>query len=150
MTDLGQIAITAIIGFLTYVYDRGNRYNYLAKRWNDLMNLNVDEPEFFDSQKTPEYNKFGNKKAKYEQHARMYWGFVEDVIRNDYFFEILLRILGVRSFIGSYHDTIRDCIDLHHSWLKDNKDKLFVYHKFRNVLERKFAEELRRVGLRLN
>jgi thiol-disulfide isomerase/thioredoxin len=148
MADLGQITLTVVLGFLTYVYDRGNRYNYLANRWNALMSINVDEDDFFDPQMTAKYKQFKSK-AKYEQHARMYWGFVEDVIRNDYFFERLFWILGVRSFSEAYADTIRDCINHHYIWLDENKDKLFVYHKFRIVLEKRFEVELREVGVKL-
>ena len=145
--DLVPIAVAVVLGLLTYIYNRATRYNYLADRWNNLMNLNVDEPDFFDHRKTADYHTFaGKKRAKYCQHARMYWGFVEDAIRKDYSFE---RMLGVERFVVAYRDTIRDCISLHHVWLEDNKDRLFTYQKFRRVLKNKFAEELKQVTLGL-
>ena len=111
------------------------------------MNMNVDEPDFFNPEKTKEYqNTFDEKKkSKYFQHARMHWGFVEDVIRKDYPFERR----WIESFMNAYHDTIADCIRLHHVWLRDNKDRLFTYSKFRHVLRTKFGDELKQVSLEI-
>ena len=105
-----------------------------------------DEPDFFNPEKTKDYKAFGEKKKfKYSQHARMYWGFVEDVVRKDYFFEVW----RIEKFVNAYHDTIVDCLSLHHIWLGDNKDKLFNYSKFRKVLRKRFKKELKQVSLEL-
>lgn len=141
------IIITIVLVLLGYTYDRSSRYSYLASRWNDLGNMNVDEPDFFNPEKTVEYqNTFDEKKkTKYCQHARMHWGFVEDAIRKDYLFERW----WIESFVEAYRDTIADCIKLHHAWLRDNKDRLFTYNKFRHVLRTKFGEELKQASLEL-
>ncbi|HXC28474.1 MAG TPA: hypothetical protein VNV38_11015 [Stellaceae bacterium] len=146
-TLLGTIiAFFALV--LTYVYDRGRRYNYLADRWNAVMALNIDVPDFFDAASTTEYGKFDPTSAvKYRQHARRYWGFVEDVIRNNYWFERYLECIGIATFLSAYDDTIRECVLLHHRWLDDNQRLLFTYAKFRQVLTNRFAEDLDRAGL---
>lgn len=146
--------VVALVGLiLAYSYDRGRRYNYLADRWNDLMSVNLDEPDFFDSAATVGYQNFERgKRTKYSQHARIYWGVVEDIVRNEYFFERRLpwpRVEILESFVDAYSDTIRDCIRLHHAWLKDNKDRLFTYGKFRSELRKRFGDDLQKVGLEL-
>ena len=94
LSGLALIPITVILGLLTYLAAKRSRYGYLANRWNSLMNTNVEEVDFYDSEKTRNYRTFNpQEKTKYFQHARMYWGFVEDVIRADYPVE---RLLGVR------------------------------------------------------
>lgn len=152
MIQLGDILlafVTIILGLMTYFYDRGSRYRYLAERWNELMNMNVDVPDFFDSKKTAYYKTWGEvQKAKYNQYARMYWGFIEDVIRKDNPFDRLLGLIGFESYVEAYTITIRDCISLHHAWLRDNKER-FTYLKFRKVLSEKFWEELKQVSLEL-
>lgn len=132
-----DIIIAIIVGYIAWSYNRGRRYNYLADRWNVLMNINIGVPEFFDPEKTKEYETWVVKhtKTKYCQHARMCWGFVEDVIRNDYFWEF-----RAESYIDAYIDTIEDIIRLHHTWLWDNR-KLFSYPKFSEALERNFGEK---------
>ena len=141
-------AFIAFVGIvLTYFYDRGRRYNYLADRWNALMIMNIDEADFFDARKTTGYIRFSrSKKNKYSQHARVYWGAVEDIVRNDYHFE---RWFGMEPFVDAYSDTINDCIDVHHAWLQENKETLFNYRKFRRELPRKFQQKLTAVGLEL-
>jgi len=63
-----QIVITIGLGLLAYIYNRTSRYNYLATRWNELMNMNTDEPDFFNPEKTKEYKVFDEKKKlKYSQ-----------------------------------------------------------------------------------
>lgn len=146
--------LTIIVGLFTaalaYLYDRGRRYNYLADRWNDLMNINNDEPDFFDPEKTNAYMEFEQpKKTKYIQYSRMYWGLVEDAIRNDYLLERYLKRIKIEPFVDAYSDTIRECIRLHHAWLEDNLDSLFTYKKFRQELSQKFASELATIGVDL-
>ena len=146
MFDWIQIAITIGLGFLAYIYNRASRYNYLATRWNELMNINIDEPDFFNPEKTREYAAFSEeKKLKYSQHARMYWGFVEDIIRKDYLFERW----WIESFVTAYRDTIADCIRLHHVWMSDNLNSLFNYYKFRKILRDRFQRELMQVSLKI-
>ena len=142
-------ALVALVGIvLAYFYDRGRRYNYLADRWNALMMMNTDEPDFFEANKTIGYKRFARaKKNKYCQHARVYWGAVEDIVRNDYHFE---QWLGIERFVDAYSDTIIDCIDVHHTWLRENKETLFNYRKFRQELPRKFQHKLSAVSLDLN
>jgi len=140
--------ITFFLGILTLIFDRDSRYRYLAGRWNDLMNLNTNEPDFFNPEKTEKYNTWEDdeKKVKYNQFARMYWGFVEDVIRKDNFIDRLLRC---ESYVVAYQDTIKDCIKLHHAWLRNNRKNLFTYSKFRKVLSEKFKAELKGLSLEL-
>jgi hypothetical protein len=146
-TLLGTI-VALFASLLTYVYDRGRRYNYLADRWNTIMALNIDVPDFFDPQKTRAYTEFELAQiVRYRQHARRYWGFVEDVIRNNYWFEPYLEKAGIDTFLTSYDDTIRECIIMHSRWLTDNKQLLFTYAKFRQILTAQFSDELKQVGL---
>lgn len=135
-----DIIIAIVLGYVAWSYDRGRRYNYLADRWNALMNMNADMPEFFDPEKTKEYKTWykENTNTKYHQYARMCWGFVEDVIRNDYSWERL----WAESYIKAYEDTIQDFISLHHAWLRDNT-KFFNYPKFSEVLKKRFGEQIR-------
>lgn len=137
-----DIIIAIVVGVLTYVYDRGRRYDYLADRWNTLMNMNSNVPEFFDREKTKEFKSWfiGKTYTKYHQHARMWWGFVEDVIRNDYFWEP-----DPISYIKAYEDTINDFIKFHHAWLLENKD-LFSYPRFSEVLEKSLDINIYLVG----
>jgi len=145
---VAPVIVTLFGLILAYLYDRGRRYNYLADRWNTLMNMNINEWEFFDEEKTLNYKSLDLPKLiKYNQHARMYWGAVEDIVRNDYPFERLLRL---ETFVDAYSDTIRDCIRLHHPWLNDNIETLFTYRKFRRHLTRKFPQELAAVRLNLD
>lgn len=132
-----NMVILVIVGYMGWSYDRGRRYNYLADRWNVLMNMNIELSNFFDPEKTKEYETWdADDKTKYQQHARMYWGFVEDVIRNDYWWEKWLK----KSYMEAYVDTIENIIYLHHAWLDDNK-KLFSYPNFSEKLEKKFGEK---------
>jgi len=135
-----EIIIAIILGYVAWSYDRGRRYNYLADRWNVIMNMNQDMPEFFDSEKTKKYETFVDEKKdiKYHQYARMCWGFVEDVIRNDYSWE---RLCGER-YIDAYDETIQDFIIHHHAWLRDNTHYFETYPKFRNALEKKFGKQI--------
>jgi hypothetical protein len=145
LTPVLAAAVPFIGLILAYVYDRGRRYNYLADRWNALMIINIDEPDFFDDTKTVDYQTFDTpKRVKYGQHARVYWAAVEDIIRNDYPFELLRT-----TFVDIYADTIKDCIRLHHSWLRDNIGRLFTNPKFRRQLNKKFAQDLAAVHLNL-
>ena len=50
------------------------------------------------------------------------------------------------SFIDAYRDSIINCITLHNVWLKDNL-VLFRYAKFREVLNKQFLDDLKRVDL---
>lgn len=112
------------------------------------MDLNNSEENFFDVEKTRSYKDLG---SAYHQHARMHWGFVEDVIRNDYSFEkkirTFLKILGFNSFVHAYEDTIKDTIKIHHAWMKDHQDSLFTYEKFRIEMKSNFSHELKKYGL---
>lgn len=149
IVGLFSIIVSIALLALGYIYNRSSRYNYLATRWNDLMNLNADEPNFFSPRETARYQSaFSDEKIKttYSQYARMYWGFVEDVIRQDCGVD---RWLRRESFVAAYRDTIRECINLHHAWMKDNKDRLFTYAKFHSVLKEEFDQELRQVNLEL-
>ncbi len=132
--------VPIVLGVVGYLYDRGTRYNYLADRWNDLMNINVDKPDFFNPERTKNYDSCFDKDKKtiYNQHARMHWGFVEDVIRNDHWYDLP----GLERYVDAYRDTIKECIQLHHVWLKNNNENLFTYPKFRKVLKKKFWCEL--------
>lgn len=143
MADIIEIITTIVLaiigGYLTWIYDRATRYNYLAERWYNLIELNADMSEFFDSEKTKEYKSWSNEKTKtkYNQYARACWGFVEDIIRNDYPWK--------KSFTEDYKDTIKYHIDHHHVWLLDNKD-LFSYTKFSKVLEEKFGDQISKLN----
>jgi hypothetical protein len=96
---------------------------------------------------TINYKSFEHAKLiKYHQHARMHWGAVEDIVRNDYPFE---RCMLRETFLDAYADTIKDCIAIHHCWLNDNLDTLFTYRKFHKYLVRKFPHELAAVNLKL-
>lgn len=132
MCDPLEVIIAIILGYLAWSYDRGRRYNYLAERWYILMNTNTDCPEFFDPNKTKEYKNFSDlKKTKYNQHARMYWAFVEDIYRNDYAFEKWPFRL---SFANLYIKSITDITELHYVWLKNNYTKLYDDPKIRNII----------------
>ena len=140
LCDPIETIIVIILGYMAWSYDKGRRYNYLADRWNTLMNMNADMPDFFDAEKTKEYKTWNNKDniIKYCQYARMCWGFVEDVIRTDYSWGI------PRSYcyVTAYEDTILDFISLHHAWLRDNP-KFFNYPKFSAVLKKeRFREQI--------
>jgi len=142
-----EVIIAIILGYLAWSYDRGRRYNYLADRWNTLMNMNQDMPDFFDSKKTKEYKTFDNVETctKYHQYARMCWGFVEDVIRNDYSWERL----GCEKYIEAYEDTIRNFISCHHAWLRDNTHYFETYSKFSKILIKKFGNQIRKEDYKL-
>lgn len=119
-----NIIITIVLGLLSWMYDRGRRYNYLADRWYNLMSINDDMPEFFNPDMTKKYDKLFvmDRNSKYNQHARMYWAFVEDVVGNDRCFD---KLLNYESFVELYEDSINDIVKLHHTWLENNKEKLF-------------------------
>jgi hypothetical protein len=130
----------SIVGLLlALLYDRGRRYNYLADRWNALMTLHLDEPEFFQPETTARYKDFSvGKRVKYHQHARMHWAAVEDIISNDYL---------MSSFAKLYHDTIAECLRLHHAWLNDHAASLFNNRKFRKKMNQRFGDQLARLNL---
>lgn len=110
------IIITIVLIVLGWIYDRGRRYNYLADRWYNLMSINDDIPEFFNPNMTKKFDKSfkGNRNSKYNQHARMYWAFVEDVKGNDHRFDKMLRY---GSFEKLYEKSINDIVKLHYTWL---------------------------------
>lgn len=139
-----NIIITLVLGLLSWIYDRGRRYNYLAERWYNLMSTNDDVPEFFDPNVTKEYDKLfeGELNSKYNQHARMHWAFVDDVIGNDYFFEKWLMPLMPMNFVKLYKDSIKDISKLHYTWLENNKEGFFNGPKFHKILIKEFEMNL--------
>lgn len=134
--DLDQnIIITIVLGLVGWIYDRGRRYNYLADRWYNLMSINDDIPEFFDPNMTKKYDKLfvKDRNSKYNQHARMYWAFVEDVTGNDRCFDKLLRY---GSFEKLYENSINDIVKLHYTWLFVPKNSVMFSKKFIKWVEK--------------
>lgn len=128
------VAIVAAVGAIVAAYvawravkeaKKMARYTYLANKWYDIKERELDNPDFTNLSKTSSYKTSftGDSLRKYEIFAWMCWGHAEDIFLNEW------------SEDPGFKPSLKRYKELHRTWLKDPENSKHFNPEFTEYID---------------
>ncbi len=114
-------SISIIIAWYSvYKSTKMTLYTYLAEKWYDIKEIELDNPDFIDSNKTSSYKTCftGDLLRKYETFAFICWAHAEDMYLNKWHKDI------------GFAPTLNWYKKLHFNWLSEPENRKYFNSSF--------------------